>query len=737
MLTHIDILPDELVVNQEYILNKIKKICAFDSGFLYFPDEIPAYCVKEGSYKPAFLKEERKIFVPLILKNNLLGILVLTNAYPLTSLDLLFEYVLLCVENIYFKKLSQIDPLTGFLNKGTILKILEKKIEEVNSLFLQNKPTYLPENEITSSFALCLIGFKNLKSIERLYGYEAKLDILKKICKSVAKNLITRLYVGSIDEGKFLIIAPNFTKKQCFDLYQKIKHCNKVKLEDYNTEIEFSIHMGMFIYPQDVNIYFAGKSELEKANLIIEILEKCLNLAEDIDKDICDISDLMTFGGKITNIINGKYEIDLGKREGVKEGDTFYVFSKRDLLSKDLHLVKGELIIVNVDVDKSLGEALFVRPDRPISKGDRIYLTHTLKGYEKSSYPKDKILDLKSFMFFFNQRKEKCFSVFIISTDSSKIKDIFKDYDKNFPFLKQTDLTIGEYGANNLILYLPNFSPDVSLDIGKKIYNKLKNMNINPIIGIGYYPCLNFVRKEIISNARHAFEHASLLKDAKIAIFDSTTLTLKGDKLFKQKNYLSAIEEYKLALILDEKNLIARNSLAICYILIGEYGKAKKEFETLLRYNPYDPMVLYNFGCLYIKLQDFNKAKECLIKCLKISKDYPFAILRLSKVWEAEGNFKKAKSLFKLAIRKDIKIAYRLLAELLLREGKAEEAQLYLHKAVSANPYDDKSFFLLAKLYSKNHQNLDIAKSLIKRAITLNPNNEVYKNFLTILTKKD
>ena len=78
-----------------------------------------------------------------------------------------------------------------------------------------------------------------------------------------------------------------------------------------------------------------------------------------------------------------------------------------------------------------------------------------------------------------------------------------------------------------------------------------------------------------------------------------------------------------------------------------------------------------------------------------------------------------------------------MLAELLLREGKAEEAQLYLHKAVSANPYDDKSFFLLAKLYSKNHQNLDIAKSLIKRAITLNPNNEVYKNFLTILTKKD
>ncbi len=730
MLEHIDILPEELVVNQEYILSKIKKICNFDSGFLYFPDEIPLQCRKKDSYKAAFLKEENKIFLPLVFKDNPLGILVLTNAYPSTSIDFLFEYVSLCIENIYLKKLSQIDPLTKLLNKNTILKILEKKIEEVNSIFLNNKSTYLLESEVTTCFALCLIGLKNLKNIERLYGYKAKLNILKRFSKNITKNLTTQLYAGSIDEGKFLIIAPNYTKKQCYDLYQKIKSYNKIKLEDYNTEIEFNIHMGIFIYPQNINIYFAGKNEIEKANLLIEILEKCLYLAEEIDKDICDASDLLTFGGKITNIINGKYEIDLGKKEGIKEGDTFYVFSKKDLLSKNIHLIKGELIIVDVGIDKSLGEALFIRPDRSISKGDRIFLTHTLKGYENSSYSKDKILDLKSFMFFFTQRKDKSFSIFIIGTNTSEIKSIFKDYDKNFPFLKEIDLTIGEYGDNNLILYLPNLSSKSSLDIGNKIYNELKKIGIYPTIGISYYPCLNFVRKEIISNARQAFEHACLLKDTKIAIFDSTTLTLKGDRLFRAGNYLSAIEEYKLALILDKKNLIARNSLAICYTLIGEYGKAKKEFEILLNHNPYDPMVLYNFGCLYIKLENLNKAKECLIKCLKINKNHPFAILRLAKVWEAEGNFKKAKSLYRSAIKRDIKIAYRLLAELLLKEDKKEEAQFCLHKAISIDPYDHKSFFLLAKIYSEDPQNLDIARSLIKRAISLDPYNEVYKNFL-------
>ena len=296
---------------------------------------------------------------------------------------------------------------------------------------------------------------------------------------------------------------------------------------------------------------------------------------------------------------------------------------------------------------------------------------------------------------------------------------------------------VGEYGATSVILYIPNINKGL-LDIGKKIYKVLTTNNFKPIVGIAYYPCLSFVKRDILSNARQAFEHASLLKEDRVVVFNSITLSLKGDKLFREGSYLMAIEEYKLALMLDKENVLARNSLAICYTILGEYGKAKKEFERCLDYEPDNSIVLYNIGCLNMKIGELGIAEKFFKKCLILDKSNIFSLLRLAQIAQLQGMTKRAKSLYKAALKKDnnVDIVYRLLAELLLKEGNIEEAKQYLHKGVSINPYDHRSFYLLARIYIEREKDLDIGISFLKRSISLNPQEESYKETLQKVLEK-
>ncbi|MFW6005424.1 MAG: tetratricopeptide repeat protein, partial [Desulfonatronovibrionaceae bacterium] len=54
-----------------------------------------------------------------------------------------------------------------------------------------------------------------------------------------------------------------------------------------------------------------------------------------------------------------------------------------------------------------------------------------------------------------------------------------------------------------------------------------------------------------------------------VACFDSLTLTVSADRLFTQGDLFRAMEEYELALADDDSNILARNSLAICYGRLG------------------------------------------------------------------------------------------------------------------------------------------------------------------------
>ena len=99
-----------------------------------------------------------------------------------------------------------------------------------------------------------------------------------------------------------------------------------------------------------------------------------------------------------------------------------------------------------------------------------------------------------------------------------------------------------------------------------------------------------------------------LLPDPKVAVFDSISLNLSADRRFMEGDVYGAIEEFKLALTDDPANLLARNSLGICYAQLGRFEDARREFETVLASESGDVLALYNLGWANHRLGDLKAA---------------------------------------------------------------------------------------------------------------------------------
>ncbi len=727
-----DILPEDLIVNQGYLFSKIKTICQFDSGFLYFPESPPKECILKKDYKILFLKKEKKLLLPLIFKNKIIAMAVLNGVTQHANSQYMIRYAELCVENLFLKRACELDPETGLLRRYNFLKILENEIKKINHAFASTKPNIFDYDvDFSANFALCIVKLKGIAEIKKKYGYETKRFILKEFSKKLKTFFPSNSHLAYLKIGEFAVIIPNCTKIYYEEILKSLYENREVYLHDIDLKIKMDFHTGIVFYPRDINTSFVSTSELERADLLLNMAYKCLEVAEELKISVCDIPQALEKGAKIIEYNTAKVKINIGKKLGVKEGQIFSIVSREFLYSKDVYFLKGEFLVVDVNEDESIGDLLYLRPDKEIKLGDRVVLNNKERYSLKKRIKEEGSLDLKSFLHLFENRKDDKFSLIIIGSNNQEIKDYFS-CENSFSPLYSFVKFWGEYGSKSIILYLSShLNPDQVLEISKQVYHNLNKKGFSPIIGIAYYPCLKFVKKDILSNVRLAFEHASLLKEEKIAIFDSTTITLKGDKHFRGKNFYLAIEEYKLALSLDPKNTIARNSLAICYTIIGEYSKAKEEFETLLTYMAEDPVVWYNYGCLMMKIKDIEKAKNCFKRCLRIDKSHVFSLLRLGQIAEIQGLTKKAKSLYNLVIKTNgNNLAYRFLANLLLKEEDREKAKQCLYKAISSNPSDPKSYYLLAKIYIEEQKNLDIAISFLKTSLALDPLTKKYKNLL-------
>jgi tetratricopeptide (TPR) repeat protein len=177
-----------------------------------------------------------------------------------------------------------------------------------------------------------------------------------------------------------------------------------------------------------------------------------------------------------------------------------------------------------------------------------------------------------------------------------------------------------------------------------------------------------------------------LQKAVELQPTSSYYLSRLADIYRKSKNWDKAIEYYEKSLQKDDNNPTVLNNLGLAYFFKKDYGKASSYYERAIKLDANDPIFYNNLGVLYstkdwenwekarinfeqaLKLDPqnalamsgmgnyyleslhiLNKALDYFQESLKLDKNDPYVISKISEVFVRLGNWDKAAEYGKLA----------------------------------------------------------------------------------------
>jgi tetratricopeptide (TPR) repeat protein len=206
------------------------------------------------------------------------------------------------------------------------------------------------------------------------------------------------------------------------------------------------------------------------------------------------------------------------------------------------------------------------------------------------------------------------------------------------------------------------------------------------------------------------------------------------------KDFKSAIIDLKSALLLDENNPLILYNIGVFYSRLEIYKTAVEYFQKVLNlpFTFVDAMVVRKLLAFsMIKTGDFNSALKYIEECLTVSTDDTsamnikgYCLLHSNRSEEAINLYKKV-----LIIDSQDYNAYNSLAYILQEtDGDINLALKYAKIALDSNPENPAYLDTIACIYMKKGQN-DIAKNYFKKALNIKPDSEEIKNNINKLLK--
>ena len=287
------------------------------------------------------------------------------------------------------------------------------------------------------------------------------------------------------------------------------------------------------------------------------------------------------------------------------------------------------------------------------------------------------------------------------------------------------------------------FAPEnqtTSLKLAEKIKNSLAESSRETVsIGMASYPTLGFKKEEILDNATKALDHAAFFGPDSIVAFDAVSLNISGDNLYQQGDVDGAVREYKTAIQLDPADINIRNSLGVCYSILGDYTKALKEFKQAIKLNPDEVMVLYNIGLVNMLTGKNQKALEYFLEADRKKEDDIFEVaFQIGKVYLTLENPKAAKEYLEKAISLNAESgpALRSLGECCSALNMTDEAIFAYKKAIRQNPNDAHSLSALGYLFDLLGENPEITTIFCQQSVDISPENGLFRHRLGSLYLK-
>jgi tetratricopeptide (TPR) repeat protein len=247
-------------------------------------------------------------------------------------------------------------------------------------------------------------------------------------------------------------------------------------------------------------------------------------------------------------------------------------------------------------------------------------------------------------------------------------------------------------------------------------------------IGISVHPCPGFAKVEMLDNARKALIHTGFFGPNTQTHFDAVSLNISGDRLYERGKLKEAVAEFQRALILDPNNVNVINSLGVCYAQRGKLEEAVTEFLRVTSLKPSDFMGQYNLGCALLSLGREDEAEQAFNRSAQVDSTRAAPYFQLAKLCRKHNRLKEALNYLRqtVELKPHWGKAWRLFGECFLEQGNEAEAMNGFKRALRINDNDAAALSGLAILYGRVESNLEIALSLARRSVELDPDNVVF-----------
>lgn len=294
----------------------------------------------------------------------------------------------------------------------------------------------------------------------------------------------------------------------------------------------------------------------------------------------------------------------------------------------------------------------------------------------------------------------------------------------------------GYYGSNSLIFFHAGQTAEHLLPVYAQLCAGLKKYGLEAAAGLAGYPFLQFRKAEMQDCALKALEYALLLPEPRAGVCNSLALNISADRRYSLGDVFGAVEEYKLALLADQTNVMAWNSLGVCMAALGRQHEARRHFLEALRQKPDETraaQLCYNLGTVCQNLGERRAAARYYRQCVKIAPDHLFAHIRLGQLCEQGGRRGEARRFYEqaAAIEDDRpgapSLARRHLARVAARQRRGGEARELLHEALLRNPNDAAAMLLLAKIYLDGNEDPAMAELLARKSVGLHDRPEAWQ----------
>lgn len=295
--------------------------------------------------------------------------------------------------------------------------------------------------------------------------------------------------------------------------------------------------------------------------------------------------------------------------------------------------------------------------------------------------------------------------------------------------------------VNDVFVYLDGADSGDTAEWVNRCLRKIGDATLRKQMSAGIcgYPYADFRKSEMVFNCRKALLHAAFYGEPSVAVFDSVSMNISGDIYFSDGDLAKAVLEYRRGLRCDALNVNLHNSLGVALAMMGKLGTAMQSFQQALELDGSNFMALYNLGLAeQARSNDaaaFAYLERALSCCGKGEAEEALADdlqLQLGILAANLGRFSVSLEFLLpwYQRNKENKRADRVLFHLGYAyhgAGDNRKAMAVLQKALQFNEFDDRAMNLLGMVYFEAGEGDEIALSLCRKSVELEPSQPVYR----------